>query len=393
MPHKTRKTYDGPTLLSYGFRPFFLLAILFAAIIIPIWINVYAGAITLQSPFSPVDWHIHEMLFGYTAAVICGFLFTAIPNWTGRMPIRGWPLAVLIILWVMGRLVMAGIGGLVSPLMAMLIDCSFLLAVSIMIVIEIVAGKNWRNLKIVIPILLFLGSNIWFHLEVMNTGTSDYSRRASFAVVIFLITLIGGRIIPSFTRNWLVKSNPGKLPIPFNRFDVVCILAGAVSMTFWIIRPDGWVTGWLLIIAAVLHIIRLLRWRGLRTMGSPLLLMLHMSYGFLPLGFIIIGLGMQPAGLHLLGIGAIGCMTVAVMVRATLGHTGRELVSGFTPAIAFMLIVTAAFIRSFGMVDEVWGVSGIEIAAAFWTIGYGMLLMKVGPWLWSANVKKRTPNK
>ena len=145
---------------------------------------------------------------------------------------------------------MAGIGGFRPPFVVMIIDCSFLIAVGLMIVIEIVVGRNWRNLKVILPVLMFLGANILFHIEVLTQGDATYGRRLSIAVVIFLITLIGGRIIPSFTRNWLVKSNPGKLPVPFNRFDGVCLLGGIISLIAWAIFPDVPLVGWLLIIAA-----------------------------------------------------------------------------------------------------------------------------------------------
>ncbi len=393
MPIKRRKAYYGPTLLSYGFRPFFLLSIIFASTVIPLWVSIYQGVVELSGPFSPVDWHIHEMLFGYTAAVICGFLFTAIPNWTGRMPIRGWPLVILICLWVAGRLAMAGIGGFRPPFVVMIIDCSFLIAVGLMIVIEIVVGRNWRNLKVILPVLMFLGANILFHIEVLTQGDATYGRRLSIAVVIFLITLIGGRIIPSFTRNWLVKSNPGKLPVPFNRFDGVCLLGGIISLIAWAIFPDVPLVGWLLIIAAGLHLWRMVRWCGYRAVNSPLLIMLHVAYGFIPLGLCALGLGAQTAGLHLLGIGAIGSMTTAVMMRATLGHTGRELKAGPGLITAFILIGLAAIIRSVTTSINVLNLSGIEITAILWTVGFGIILVKIGPRLWSENAKHRGPNK
>ncbi len=393
MQRKKRKAYSGPTLLSFGFRPFFLLALIFAATVIPLWVSVYMGLVALNGPFPSMDWHIHEMLFGYTAAVICGFLFTAIPNWTGRMPIRGWPLAVLICLWVAGRLAMAGIGGHWPPLMVMAIDSAFLIAVCLMIVIEIVAGRNWRNLKVALPVLMLLSANILYHTEILMQGSSEYGRRLSIAAVVVLITLIGGRIIPSFTRNWLVKFNPGKLPIPFNRFDGVCLLAGVGALVTWVISPNGSFTGWLLMIASALHVARLLRWQGCRTLGSPLLMMLHVAYSFIPMGLFVLGLGAQTAGLHLLGIGAIGGMTTSVIMRATLGHTGRALQIGPKLIVASSLIGLAAIVRSAMPDIKVGNLSGLEITAMLWTLGFAIMLATVGPWLWSANAKRRTPNK
>ena len=128
MSERNRKAFGGPAIFSYGFRPFFLGATIFATGVIPIWILVFYGKLDLNSTFPPVDWHIHEMLFGYAAAVVAGFLFTAIPNWTGRMPIKGWPLAALSGLWLVGRVAMSGVLG-IGDLAVMLLDCAFLTAI------------------------------------------------------------------------------------------------------------------------------------------------------------------------------------------------------------------------------------------------------------------------
>ena len=392
MKQPQRKIYTGPTLFSYGFRPFFLVAMAFGLIIIPLWIAVYLGHLELNSVFPALDWHIHEMLFGYSGAVISGFLFTAIPNWTGRMPIRGRPLMLLLGIWVVGRLAMAGILGL-GPLLVMVADCAFLAAICLMIATEVIAGRNWRNLKVVIPILLFLCANIVFHTEVMMQGSADLGRRLGIAVVVFLITLIGGRIIPSFTRNWLIKNNPGPLPIPFNRFDAVCLLSGAASLIGWVALHDTQIIGGLLIAVAALHVLRLSRWQGVRTFASPLLLILHVAYAFVPIGLFALGIGASTAGLHLLGIGAIVGMTIAVMIRATLGHTGRPLQIGNSVIWAFTLLMIAAILRSFADTIQIFGLTGLDISVGLWVIGFSFVLIRIGPMLWSKRVEQRTPNK
>lgn len=267
-------TYTGPALLSRGFRPFFLLSALFAAAAIPAWLAIWTGRLALAGPFGPVDWHIHEMLFGYTSAVVAGFLFTAIPNWTGRMPRQGLPLALLAGLWIAGRFAVAGAFG-ANPLLVLVLDAGFLLAVTAMALVEIAAGRNWKNLMVVVPVGIYLLANVIFHLEVMEGGESAVGRRLGFATVTFLIMLIGGRIIPSFTRNWLAKRGPGALPVPFGRFDGLCLAAAAMALLFWTLRPEGLPAALLLALAAVLHALRLARWRGMATWRSPLLLMLH----------------------------------------------------------------------------------------------------------------------
>ena len=395
MSARTRKTFAGPALFSYGFRPFFLAATVFAAGVIPVWMLVYSGALDLASTFAPVDWHIHEMLFGYAAAVVAGFLFTAIPNWTGRMPIKGWPLAGLLGLWLLGRLAMSGALG-VGGVAVLLMDCAFLVAIVMMVAVEIIAGKNWRNLLVVVPVLILFLSNLLFHIEVFNTGTSAYGRRLGIAVVIFLIMLIGGRVIPSFTRNWLAKNGSELRPVPFNRFDGLCLLSSVAALAAWVLRPDSGFSHGLLAAAAALHLMRLSRWCGISVWRSPLLLMLHVAYGFIPAGMLALafwGPTMGPTmGVHLLGIGAIGGMTLAVMMRATMGHTGRDLVADIWLSAAFVCIVLAAVTRGvFGDI-EVLGVSGLWIASTLWTVGFGGFVLRVGPWLVRAKVAAKRPS-
>ncbi len=381
----SRTNYDGPAVLSVRFRPFFLAAVVFATLVVPVWWMVWQGEWTLPASFVPIDWHIHELIFGYGAAVIAGFLFTAVPNWSRRMPTRGWPLLVLSLMWLFGRIALAGF----LPLEAIgvaVVDCAFLLAIAAMITFEIVAGRNWRNLKVVVPVGLLCVANIIFHAEVIALGQAAIGRRLGLALVLFLITLIGGRIIPSFTRNWLAKQGAGLMPAPFGRFDAVCVAAGAVALLMWVTQPNSPVTGVLLMLGGVLHFARLSRWRTRTTWRSPLLLMLHIAYAFLAVGLLMTGaaaMGWIPAvaGLHLLGIGAIGGMTVAVMMRATLGHTGRALVAGPLLSLAFALVCSAAILRAATPGVFVAGLDGIAIAAILWTVGFAILAAQMVPWL------------
>jgi uncharacterized protein involved in response to NO len=388
--------YTGPALFSYGFRPFFLGAAVFALVAVPLWMLTYTGRLTLGGPFAPLDWHIHEMLFGYTSAVIAGFLFTAVPNWTGRLPTRGLPLMLLAALWVLGRLAVAGAFG-AGPLLVLMIDAGFLAPIAAMVVTEVVAGKNWGNLKVVIPVGIYLAANITFHLEAMTTGSSDIGRRLGFAVVTFLIMLIGGRIIPSFTRNWMVKLQVTPMPAPFNRFDGLCLAVAAVAMLLWTALPEAPASAIALILAAGLHVVRLHRWHGERTWRSPLLLMLHLAYCFVPLGLLATALavlGILPAatGMHLLGIGSAGGMTVAVMMRASLGHTGRVLDAGRLLTLGFACVALAAVVRAALPAIEIAGISGLWIAAILWMAGFGLFVWRMGPVLLRPNVARRRAN-
>lgn len=386
-----RTSYAGPALFSYGFRPFFLSAAVLAALVVPFWMLVWFGGASVAGPFGPVDWHIHELLFGYVSAVLAGFLFTAVPNWTGRMPQQGAPLAVLLALWIAGRLCVAGVGGL--PAWAvMAVDGAFPLAVAAMIAVEIVAGRNWRNLKVLVPVLLFGAANIVFHAEVMAQGYADIGRRLGFAVVIFLIMLIGGRVVPSFTRNWLAKREAGPLPAPFGRFDAVALAVAAVALAAWCAAPEAAWARSLLALAAAIHLVRVLRWRGDRCLGSAILLMLHISYAFIPAGLATLAAGHSVAGFHLLGVGAIGGMTLSVMMRASMGHTGRPLAAGAPLTAAFAAVVGAALVRSLAPYETVAGVPGLVVAATLWTLAFGVFALRVGPWLALPKAAPRRPN-
>lgn len=393
----TRNTYRGPALFSYGFRPFFLCAGIFAFAAIPAWWLVWRGDVGIGGHFAPTDWHVHEMIFGYGSAVVAGFLFTAVPNWTGRMPTRGWPLAALLALWLAGR---AAVAGLVpaGPVGVVLTDQAFLLAVAAMVAREIVAGRNWKNLKVLVPVSLLWGANILFHVEALTRSASDTGRRLGIALLIFLIILIGGRIVPSFTRNWLAQRGAARLPVAFNRFDGICILAGVAALACWVIAPFHVAIVPLGAVAAVLHAIRLGRWRGQDSWRSPLLLMLHVAYLMVPLGFAAIGAGaaglVGPAvGAHVLGIGAIGGMTLAVMMRATMGHTGRALVAGPGLSWAFALICGAAVVRAVAGHVAVGGVDGIDLSAALWTLAFGIYLWRVAPWLVGPKVARKAASR
>lgn len=368
------KPGNYPAILSYGFRPFFLLGALNAGIAILFWLPLFYGLLDTASLFAPVDWHIHEMLFGYIAAVVTGFLLTAIPNWTGRLPVQGMPLLVLVLLWLAGRFAVffsADIGWIAAAAL----DGAFLLAVAAAATTEIVAGRNWRNLKVLIPLILLLAANLLFHLEAHFNGLSDFSRRLGIGAVVLLIMIIGGRIIPSFTRNWLVRRNPGRLPVPVGRYDTVVIAISAISLIAWTAFPNGVLIGAALLTSALLNAVRLARWAGDRTLRDPLVLMLHLAYVFLPVGLLFAGLAAilpsvpPAAGLHAFGVGAMGCMTLAVMMRATLGHTGRELRAGVDGCSIFAAALLAGVLRvcaAFHPAQEIL----LYLSAAAWSAGF-----------------------
>ena len=230
--------HDGPAFLSYGFRPFFLGAGVVAVAAMTLWIAAIAGGLPLGGDYGAVAWHAHEMLFGFGSAVLSGFLMTAIPNWTGQMPLAGRPLVMLASVWLAGRLAMLGIGVVGAPV-AVAIDAVFLPLMAFVCGRELVAGRKWGDLKVLGGIGIVALANVWFHAEILATGAPGMSARAAVAGYVLLITIIGGRIIPSFTRNWLALRGETRLPVAFNRQDGAAIIAGLVALVVWIAAPDG----------------------------------------------------------------------------------------------------------------------------------------------------------
>ena len=369
-------SYRGLAFLSLGFRPFFLLGALYSALSVALWVPQYYGELALSTQFLPADWHIHEMFFGFLAAIVTGFLFTAVPNWTGRPPIVGRPLLGLVVLWIAGRIAVT-FSMHVGWLATLLLDVSFLSAVLIVTGVEIAASRKWSHLRILLPVSLLLIANIGFHLEAHVTGVSDVSRRLSLAAAIILIMIIGGRIVPSFSRNWLVTRLPGAMPAAFSRFDAVALATGIIALGFWTAEPDYALTGALLSAAAVMHVLRLARWGGLRTWPEPLLFILHVGYSFVPVGFAFLATGIfwshvfpQTIGVHALGAGAIGSMTVAVMIRATLGHTGREVKAGPAAKLIFLSIIASVLARMAADIYPGIGDAALKAAGLGWLAAF-----------------------
>jgi len=381
------RSYRGPALLSYGFRPFFLFGSIYAGIAVLIWLPMFHGEIAISTAFMPRDWHVHEMLFGFVAAVVTGFLLTAIPNWTGRLPIQGAPLLFLVIVWIGGRLAVA-FSAVIGWLPTAVVDVAFLALVATAAAREILAGRNWGNLKVFVILAVLTAANVAFHLEAHAWGTADYSTRLGFAAIIMLMMIIGGRIVPSFTRNWLARENPGGLPVPFGRFDVVALALGGMGLVLWIALPTARTTAAALLGVGILQTVRLARWVGYRTLRDRLVLVLHLAYAFVPLGFMLTGiaaLDLLPAsaGIHAWTVGAIGTMTLAVMTRASLGHTGHALVASTATQLIYLAVLTSAVLRICAAIEPqrsnvLLSVSALFWAAAFLGFGasYGPILLK-----------------
>jgi uncharacterized protein involved in response to NO len=379
------RNFEGWPLFANSFRPFFLLAAIQAGLSILVWLPMFYGELSVTSAFAPRDWHVHEMLYGFLPAVITGFLFTAIPNWTGRLPIRGVSLGALLVVWLAGRAAVT-LSTEIGWVFALVVDAAFLALVVAAATREIIAGGNWRNLPVVVLVLMLLAGNVGFHLEAHYAGSADVSIRVGVSVVVLMISLIGGRIIPSFTRNWLVKFNAGRLPVPFGHFDGAVIGLSALALIAWIVAPPNTITGVVMALVGALHLVRLARWAGDRTTGERLLLILHVGYVFVPLGFLLnalAGFGLLPpsAGIHAWMTGAAGITTLAVMTRASLGHTGQALTASPATQAIYVAIVLAALARVAAVLFSTHSDALLHIAACGWVVAFLGFAVAFGPLL------------
>jgi uncharacterized protein involved in response to NO len=385
------RRWTGPALFSYGFRPFFLFGSLWAACAMCLWILVLSGALTLPSRLDPVSWHAHAFLFGYLGAIIAGFLLTAVPNWTGRLPVVGTSLIGVFALWGIGRIAML-FSGLIPFGYAAATDLAFPLVLGAFLLREIVAGRNWRNLPVLLLLMVFTLSDLLFLLEAGRGGNAatGFGMRLGLGSALMMVALIGGRIIPSFTRNWLVKAGHAARPVPpMQRFDKATLALSALALLAWGAAPLHVVTALLLAVIGVLHLIRLSRWQGLMTRREPILFVLHMSYLCLPLGALAVsasilwpGMLAGPATVHLWTAGVIGGMTLSVMSRASLGHTGRDLQASAGTVAVYVALFAATILRFLAGFVPLTGL--YQLSGGFWIMAFLGFAIQYAPMLWSA---------
>ncbi len=375
MPPVPRlRDYAGPTVLSYGFRLFYLIGALFAGLSVLVWLPMIGGGMGVVGAFSAHDWHIHELLYGFLPAIIAGYLLTAVPNWTGHFPVQGGPVVVLAMTWAAGRAAIL-LSEFLGASTVAVIDCAFLVLMIAVVLREIIASRSFRNTAIVAALALLLSGNIVFHVEVRNFGASDLGWRLGIATILGLIMMIGGRIIPSFTRNMLARRPPGRLPSPVGPFDHACAATGMAALILWTFVPYGEFVFIVLLIAGGLHAMRLARWAGYRTSRDPLVFILHLAYIFIPVGFVLsafaaLGAFAPSAGVHAWTAGAAGTMVLAVMTRTSLGLTGRPRIAGRGTQLVYVLVVAGALLRvAAGLYPDMPG-GVLHAAGASWAAAY-----------------------
>ena len=381
---------SSPPVLRGGFRPFFAGGAAWAVIALTLWLLSLLGGLTLPSAFDPLAWHRHEMLFGFVGAIIAGFLLTAIPNWTGRLPIAGLPLAALFGLWVSGRVALL-CSERIGILAAAVVDVGFYFVFAFIAGREVLAAKN-RNVPIVVLVLLFgIASAVDYAGAVGWINDTEAGFRAGIALVIVMISVIGGRIIPSFTRNWMVKQGLKEgLPGQPSRFDLATIGITGLGLILWLLAPFAALAGWVIALAGLLQLVRLSRWSGWKTLADPLVSVLHVGYLWVPVGLLllawsILGVDMpRTVAIHALTAGAMASMILAVMTRATLGHTGRELKAGTGSVAIYLLVTVGAALRVGAGLGLIGYRVGIEGAGALWMGAFLLFLLIYGPFLFRA---------
>lgn len=401
MPQPELRAGTGPArpafaLFAYGFRPFFWAAGVFAALAVIAWLWIYrTGVLPLQG-LPPQLWHGHEMLFGFVAAAIAGFLLTAVPSWTGARGFAGMPLVLVAIAWLAGRLAFAAAAVLPVKLIA-LCELSFIPGLAILLLPPLLRARN-RNT----PLLLVLAA-VWISDAVflygLMRGDAQLARATMLVaidIVLLLVTIIAGRIIPAFTANALRTAGQAVDMRVSVRTDAVVIASMAAIVLLDILAPAYRVAGVLAGLAALAHAWRLAGWRSLRTLRQPLVWCLHLAYAWLPLGlalkavFVLTGASWSTHWMHALTIGTASSMVLAVMTRAALGHTGRPLVAATAIAWAYLLLSAAALVRVFApvlpRVSYQWTVT---LAGTLWVVAFGLYLIVYTPILMRPRVDGR----
>lgn len=375
---------DTPIWLQGSFRLLFVGGALWALVVVVLWVGALAGIWILPTAMEPLAWHQHEMLFGYLAAVIAGFLSAAIPNWTGRSVVVGWSVAAFVSLWAAARLAVL-FSAFVPPIVGAVLDIGFLLVLFGYATQQIFAARN-HNKLILIVLLLFAGACGLDHAAAMGLiADPAIGMRAGFALILMLITIIGGRIIPAFTRNWLARQdNTGALPVMANSFDYAVLAVTAIALTSWVVAPGARSVAWLLLGIGALHAVRLTRWAGLRAIGDPLVFVLHVAYSWLPAGFLLLGAAtLWPvvpvsSAMHALGAGAMAAMTLAVMTRATRGHTGRPLKADGATVAIYVLVNSGALLRISAPLLPLDYMLSICLAGSLWGGAFLLFILVYG---------------
>lgn len=371
----------GWPLLRLGFRPFYLGAASFGMLAIPLWVAMFLGWFTPEMPVAPMLWHAHEMLFGFAAAVVVGFLLTAGKAWTGLATPRGAVLGALAGLWLAARFAAFAAP---YPVYAIL-DIALVPIIAVVFIELLLRAGNRRNLPLAGVLILLALANIMFHLAA--TGLVDISPlrplHAGLGLIVMIECVIAGRVVPVFTAN----ATPG-LKLRVRRpLEQATIAMTALAIGLWAFGPTGPITAIALAAAAVLNLARQLQWGPGASLRRPILWILHLAYAWIPLGFALLALAQvgwtgSSAGVHALAIGATAGLIIGMMTRTARGHTGRPLQASRLEVAAYILVMSAAVLRVLvPLAAPQWLVHTIVCAAIAWSAAFALYLFRFGPWL------------
>ncbi|MGI9223223.1 MAG: NnrS family protein [Woeseiaceae bacterium] len=379
--------------MSYAFRPFFLLNSLFAIVVVAFWVMALHASELAPVPASMPYWHGHEMVVGFGMAAVAGFVLTAVATWTGRSPLQGIWLGVLVFSWLLGRVGMMATMHLPYGLVAS-VDAVFPFLLAALVGKEVIGGGNRRNYPIVGLILVLAILNLLYHLGSLRVlpGMDRTALYLLIHLLLLMITVIAGRIIPNFTANWLRARGHERLPGNHSVIDRITILATIATGVSVSVAPLSPVTGTLALVAALSHAARLARWRGLATTSEPLLFVLHVAYLWLPVGYAITAMAAfglvfpSTAALHALTMGGIGNMILAVTSRVALAHTGRALHAPRLIVIAYVILSASVIVRVLSPLVPSIYVEMIDLSAAGWIATFALFAIVYWPVLTRAPV-------
>lgn len=385
-----------PPVLSFPFRPFFLLTGVYGLITVLGWMCFMFGGISLPVGWSPLHWHSHEMLFGLIPIAIAGFLLTAVCNWTGAAPLRGLWLVMLILVWFAGRIVMWS-ASLWPAIWVAIIDMMFMPTLAAYLTLVLLQHKNKRNLPIALMLLLMSIANLLMHIGFITLEPQwlQAGEQLAMGLVLLLMLVIGGRIIPLFTANWL--RNRGGLNSEvksFAFFGPAALITSLLFVLSELSNAPAWLTGALALTAAALNGVRLYGWSGWRTGPEPLLWILHLGYAWIVIALLLKGasafnLAPPSAWQHALGVGAMGTLILGVMTRVALGHTGRALTLPRFGMVIYAAISLAALARILAALQLVDYRAGVLFAAAGWSLAFATFTLIYWPILTRPRVDGR----
>ncbi len=387
MSEPSRGIFDHP-VLGYGFRPCFLLGALYSMISLLIWGGFYAGVVTPPLfMIDPVSWHAHEMIYGYTMAIVAGFLLTAVANWTDSTPVSGLHLLGLCLLWLAGRVVMNFDLGF--PKVAFLVfEGAFILALAFSLSLPLF--KTWDKRNFVFLVLL----SILFACDMAFLITKERTLLyVAVMIIITMISLIGGRIIPAFTVDALEERGEEAHETPQGKLDVLAILSLVlIILALVFAKQEEAILAGTAFLSTIIHALRLRRYHTRRILDDPMVWILHVGYGWVILGLFLTGvsaLGFLPfsIALHAFTAGAIGSMTLGMMCRVTLGHTGRNKIATNLTILSFLLMQCAAFMRVFGlMIAPDYSIEWIIGSSTLWILCFVLYIMIYAPMLWKPDL-------